>query len=282
MSKRALVAAVATGFLWTPATATAQGPGTPQCMIDVSLDIGPGEVIGNLGASGAGKSTTLRLSIGSFTGDDAGASLAQLRQELGRDPHQLVPADRCLRDLLGWLGSSGTAGSATAGRPFEPGYLLFDWNDNGAMAPLLGFSTGLPIAAGVAPTKLTSLSGGTDLKTLFVAYDPVDTGIAANIGMPAGDTPGSGAVESPLVGAAREANAKGPGLTALRPLSSASVSLFDKTGDSTFELRCAGNVQAFRYGPLTGATVANLLSGGRVAEQAALLLISCPGGFRVY
>jgi ATPase subunit of ABC transporter with duplicated ATPase domains len=79
------------------ATGLAAGHGARALFADLDLVVGPGDVIGLVGANGAGKSTLLRLlageqepEAGSVTLSPATASVGHLPQEPERRPGETV------------------------------------------------------------------------------------------------------------------------------------------------------------------------------------------------
>ena len=81
--------------------------GKSHILHGVSLEVGPGEVVGLLGRNGVGKSTTLKTIMGLVQPEPGAASLFEGRPITGLPPHQLarlgiayVPEDRRIFRLL--------------------------------------------------------------------------------------------------------------------------------------------------------------------------------------
>ncbi len=80
--------------------------GKSHILHGVSLDVGPGEVVGLLGRNGVGKSTTLKSIMG-LVNPSAGAITFQGRSITSEPPHKIarigigyVPEDRRIFKLL--------------------------------------------------------------------------------------------------------------------------------------------------------------------------------------
>ena len=89
--------------------------GTTRAIIDVSFEVGRGEIFGLLGPNGAGKTTTIRILLDIFKPDRGQVSIMggpmteQIKDRIGYMPeerglYQEIPLDRCLLYLASLKG----------------------------------------------------------------------------------------------------------------------------------------------------------------------------------
>ncbi|MFN2589883.1 MAG: ABC transporter ATP-binding protein [Actinomycetota bacterium] len=113
---------------------------------DVSLEIGPGEVVGLIGPNGAGKSTLLRVIAGIYVPDEGTLEIR------GRVTPFLTPSAGLALDLSGWenirLGAVLLGFSRTEARRIAPRIAEFSGLGEFLDAPARTYSAGMKVRLG--------------------------------------------------------------------------------------------------------------------------------------
>lgn len=236
---------------------------------DVECTVPPAHVASIMGASGSGK-TRLSNLISSL------------------EPKIASVLDRCLDDAIGDAGSTPVL---PGGQEIREGYFALDWNDNGAMVPIHGVSTGFAMELGIIPDAILNANGNLRQRIVAFLIDRAHTDLGRSVGLV--DTGSSASAREAAVASAiaaderatTQGNASAANTVRLRDLSVLSAILMDDTGNAVFSLECRGRVSAWQT-ELSGGQAQRVLlqrglthhPGMSALHVAAIVAARCEDG----